>query len=61
MTKEKYWDRRNAGLCVCCGQPADKSRCPECMKDISMASAKSAKNRIERLQRRIAELESVNA
>ncbi|MBO5706449.1 MAG: hypothetical protein J6S05_05570 [Bacteroidaceae bacterium] len=54
--KERYWARRDAGLCVCCGEPATKSRCPACMKDLTAASAKSQKLRIELLQQRIREL-----
>lgn len=59
--KEKYWLRRDAGLCIRCGEPAQKSRCPECMMDLAVASRKSRIGRIERLQQRIAELEAMNA
>lgn len=55
--KERYWSLRNAGLCVCCGEPATKSRCPGCMKVLTAAVSKSAKLRIERLKNRVAELE----
>jgi predicted amidophosphoribosyltransferase len=59
--KEKYWLRREAGLCIRCGKPTQKSRCPECMTDLAVASRKSRLGRIERLKRRIAELEAMNA
>ena len=59
--KEKYWLRREAGLCIRCGKPTTKSRCPECMLDLAVASRKSRLGRIERLEARIAELEAMNA
>ena len=33
MTKELYWRRRNAGLCVRCGKPVDDGRhcCESCL------------------------------
>lgn len=56
--KNRYWERRNAGLCVQCCAPANgKSRCPACMKDQAYASKKSSKLRIQRLEARIRELE----
>ena len=49
--------RRNAGLCVVCGVPANKSRCTKCMADQTYASIKSRKNRIANMKSRIRELE----
>ena len=61
MTKngEKYWIRKNSGLCVVCATPVKtgKSRCPVCMKYQSHASVKSARARFERMSGRIKELE----
>jgi predicted amidophosphoribosyltransferase len=54
---ERYWERRNAGLCVACGVPTDKSRCPTCMKYLSYATSKSGRERIRRLEERIKSLE----
>lgn len=55
--KERYWARRNAGLCVRCGKPASKSRCPECMQDLQFAATKWRKGRVAVLRQRIWELE----
>ena len=55
--KERYWARRNAGLCVRCGKPASKSRCPECMQDLQFATTKWRKGRVAVLRQRIRELE----
>jgi hypothetical protein len=57
--KDKYWERRNAGLCVACGEPAGgKSRCQKCMKDLGFASVKSKRLKIQRLEDRIRDLEA---
>ena len=55
--KERYWARRNAGLCVRCGIPARKSRCPACMQDLQQATTKWRKGRVAVLRERIRELE----
>ena len=57
--KEKYWNRRKAGLCVCCGVESSKSRCPSCMSDLTYACRKSRVGRIKRLEERIKTLEGV--
>ena len=55
---ERYWRLRNAGLCVSCGKvKTDKSRCPDCMRYQAAASANSLRNRLDRLEARIKELE----
>ena len=48
---ERYWERRKAGLCVDCGVPTDKSRCPKCMKYLSSSVKKYHRERTERIRR----------
>lgn len=39
----RYQDRRSKGLCIQCGEPASKSRCPRCMPEwVSKATGKMA-------------------
>lgn len=62
MTKSKriYWERKNAGLCVTCKTPTNgTTRCKACAKDVSAASAKAQKKRLDALRARIAELEAM--
>ena len=53
--KKRYHERRSKGICVVCGLPVSdgKSRCPFCMKKLSIACAESRKRKINRLEDQI--------
>lgn len=47
--KDRYWDRRNAGLCVACGKPAGgKCLCPACGEVRNRATKKWKKEQAKK-------------
>lgn len=57
--KTRYRALRSMGRCVACGKPAEKSRCPSCMKALEESVKKSRRKRISLLEDRIRELEAM--
>lgn len=65
-SKTRYQALRSMHRCVACGCPAEKSRCPKCMKALCAAAVVSNRKRIQRereelarLRKKVAELEGV--
>lgn len=53
--QQRYRQMRKNGLCVACGIPVKdgKSRCPFCMRKLSIASQESVKRHIKRLEEQV--------
>lgn len=57
--QSKYRALRAMGRCVCCGQPAEKSRCPKCMHDLTIAVRESNQRKKMRMRSILKELEAM--